>query len=59
MSETANALNYSIRSNLHQLLVEKRNKLALNLFDGKRMYLNPKQSLPLDKHIQQGDCPSV
>ena len=59
MSEATNALNYSIRSNLHQILVEKRNKLALNPFDDKRMYLNPKQSLPLDKHIQQGDCPCV
>ena len=46
MSETTNATNYSIRSNLHQLSVEKQNKLALNPFDDKRMYLNPIQSVP-------------
>ena len=38
MHETTNATNYSIRSSLHQLSVEKQNKLALNLFDDKRMY---------------------
>ena len=41
MSETTSATNYSIRSNLHKLSVEKQNKLALNPFDGKRVYLNP------------------
>ena len=46
MSETT----YSIRSNLHQLSVEKQNKLALNPFDDKRVYLNPIQSLSWDEH---------
>ena len=59
MSETTNATNYSFRSNLHQLSVEKQNKLALNPFDDKRMYLNPIKSLPWDKHTQQGDCPCL
>ena len=45
MSETTSATNYSIRSNLHKLSVEKQNKLALNPFDDKRVYLNPIQSL--------------
>ena len=36
----------STRSNLHQLSVEKQNKLALNPFCDKRMYINPIKSLP-------------
>ena len=56
MSETTNAKKYSIRSNLHQLTVQYQNKVALNPFDDKRMYLNRIQSLPWDKHTQKGDC---
>ena len=59
MSETTNATNYSIRSKLQQLSVGKKNKLALNPFDEKRMYFNPLQNLPWDKHTQQGDCPCL
>ena len=59
MSETTNATNYSIRSNLHQLTVQYQNKLALSPFDDKRMYLNPIKSLPWDKHTQKGDCPCI
>ena len=59
MSETTSATKYSIRSNLHQLLVEKQNKLALNPFDDKRLYLNPIQNLPWDEHTQQGDYPCI
>ena len=59
MSETASATNYIIRSNLHNITVEKQNKLALNLFDDKRMYSNPIQSLPWDKHTQRSDCPCL
>ena len=59
MSETTNATNYSIRSNLHQLAVQYQNKLALNPFDVKRMYLNPIKSLPWDKHTQNGDCSCI
>ena len=59
MSETTNATSFLIRSNVHQLSVEKQNKLALNPFDDKRMYLNPIQSLPWDKHTQKGDCPCI
>ena len=31
----------------------------MNPFDGKRMYLNPVQSLPWDKRTQKGDCPCL
>ena len=37
MSETTSATINSIRSNLNKLSVEKRNKLALNPFDDKRV----------------------
>ena len=56
MSVTTNATNYS---NLHQISVEKQNKLALNPFDDKRIYLNPIQSLPWDKITQKGNCPCL
>ena len=59
MSETTSATNYSIRSNLHKLSVEKQNKLAVNPFDDKRVYLNPIQNLSWDKHTQKGDCPCI
>ena len=58
-SETTTATNYSIRSNAHNLTVQKQNKLALNPFDDKRVYLNPIQSLSWDKHTQKGDCPCI
>ena len=59
MSETTSATNYSIRSNLHKLKVEKQNKLALNPFDDRRVYLNPILNLSWDKHTQKGDCPCI
>ena len=55
-SKTTESTNYSIRSNQYQLTVQKQNKLALNPFDDKRLYLDPIKSLPWDKHIQRGDC---
>ena len=58
-SETTTATNYSIRSNAHNLTVQKQDKLAWNPFDDKRMYLNPIQSLSWDKHTQKGDCPCI
>ena len=58
-SETSSSTNISIRSNLHNLTVEKQNELALNPFDDKRLYINPIQSLPWDKHTQKGDCPCI
>ena len=58
-SETTTATNYSIRSNAHNLTVQKQDKLALNPFDDKRVYLNLIQSLPWDKHTQKGDCPCI
>ena len=58
-SETSSSTNISNKSNLHNLLVEKQNKLALNPFDNKRLYINPIQSLPWDKHTQKGDCPCI
>ena len=59
MSETTSATNYSIRSSLHKLSVEKQNKPALNPFDDKRVYLNPIQSLSWDKHSQKGYGPFI
>ena len=44
-SETIKETKYSIRSNLHQLSVEKQHKPGLKPFDDKRMYLNPIKSL--------------
>ena len=39
--------------------MQKQNKLALNPFDDKRVYLIPIQSLSWDKHTQKGDCPCI
>ena len=58
-SQTTTATNYSIRSHAHNLSVQKQDKLALNPFDDKRVYLNPIQSLSWDKHTQKGDCPCI
>ena len=58
-SETSSSTNISIRSNLHNLTVEKQPKLCLNPFDDKRLYINPIQSLPWDKHTQKSDCPCI
>ena len=58
-SETSSSTNISIRSNLHNLTVEQQPKLCLNPFDDKRLYINPIQSLPWDKHTQKGDCPCI
>ena len=58
-SETSSSTKMSIRSNLHNLTVEKQPKLCLNPFDDKRLYVNPIQSIPWDKHTQQGDCPCI
>ena len=58
-SETSKSTNISIRFTLHNLTVEKQPKLCLNPFDDKRLYINPIQSLPWDKHTQKGDCPCI
>ena len=58
-SETTTVTNYSIRSNAHNLTVQKQETLALNPFDDKRVQLNPLQSLSWDKHTQKGDCPCI
>ena len=50
-SETTHSTN-SLRSKLHDPTVHCQNKLVLNSFDGKRLYLNPIKSLPWDIHIQ-------
>ena len=56
MSETTSpTIYYWIRSILHQLSVKKQNKVASNLFDDKRLYINPIQSLPWNKHTQKGN----
>ena len=57
--QTTTATNYSIRSKNHNLTVEKQDKLCLNPFDDKRLYLTPTKSLPWDKHEQSGDCPCI
>ena len=56
MSETTSATIFSTSTDLHKLSVEKQNKLALNLFNDKRVYLNPIQSLSWDKHTQKAPC---
>ena len=58
-SETTTATKYSIRSDAHNLTVRKKDKLALNPFDDKRVYLNPIQSLSWDIHTHKGDCPCI
>ena len=58
-SQTTTATNYSIRRDAHNLTVQKQDKLDLNPFDDKRVYLNPIQSLSWDKHTQKGDCPCI
>ena len=58
-SETSSSTNISIKSNLHNLTVEKQPKLCLNPFDDKQLYINSIQSLPWDKHTQKGDCPCI
>ena len=58
-SQTTTATNHSIRSNDHCLTVQKQDKLALNPFDDKRMYLNSTQILSWNKHIQSGFCPCI
>ena len=37
----------------------KQNKLALNSFDDKRLYINNTQSVPWDIHTQKGDCTCI
>ena len=52
-------LHYLIlkQSNLQSIrFVQKRNKLALNPFDDKRIFLTEEQSLQGDKHIQSEYC---
>ena len=58
-SQTTTASNFSIRSDAHNLTVQKQDKLALNPFDDKRVYFNPIRSLSWDKHTQKGDCPCI
>ena len=31
----------------------------MNPFDDERLYINPIQSLPWDKHTQKSDCPCI
>ena len=58
-NKTTESTNWCIRSNCHNLTVEKQNKLCLNPFDDKRLYLNAIKSLPWDNHTQKGDCPCI
>ena len=39
------------------MTVQKQNKLALNPFDDKRLYLNAIENIPWDKHEQNPNCP--
>ena len=58
-SQTTTATNYSIRSDAHNLTVQKQDNPVLNPFDDKRVYLNSIQNLSWDKHTQKGDCPCI
>ena len=58
-SQPTTAIKYSIRSDAHNLTVQKQDKLALNPFDDKRVYLRPLQKLPWDKHTQKGNYPCI
>ena len=57
--QTTTTTTYSIRTDAYNLTVQKQDKLALNPFDDKRVYLNPIQSLSWDKNTQKGDCPCI
>ena len=46
-SVSTTATNYSIKSNAHSLTVWKQDKLALNPFDDKPVYLNPIQKFTM------------
>ena len=56
---TTHQTNYSIRSNNHSLTVQSQNKLSLNPFDDKRLYINNTQSVPWDIHTQRCDCTCI
>ena len=58
-SQTSSSTNISIRSKLHNLTVEKQNKLTLNPFYDKRLHISEIQCFQWDKHTQQGDCPCI
>ena len=58
-SQTTTATKNSIRSDAHNLIVQKQDKLALNPSDDNRVYLNPIQSLSWDKHTQKRDFPRI
>ena len=58
-SQTTTATNLPIRSDSHNLTVQKQDKLALNPFDDERMHLKPIQKLSWDEHTQNGDCPCI
>ena len=55
-NKITNQKNYSIRSNNHTLSVVSQNKISLNPFDDKRLYINSIQSLPHDNHYQKLNC---
>ena len=56
---TTNQTNISIRSERHNINVIKQNKLALNSFDDKRLYINNTYSVPWDTHTQMYECPCI
>ena len=58
-NQTTNQTNYLIRSNNHSIKVIEQNKLALNSFDDKRLYINNTQSVPWDIHIQKYECSCI
>ena len=58
LCDTISATNFSVRSNLLRLIVEKQNKLVLNSFDDKRISRNPMERSPWDEH-NQDDCKCI
>ena len=58
-NQTTNQNNYSIQTKKHQIKVIEQNKMALNSFDDKRLYINNTQSVPWDIHTQKGDCTCI
>ena len=59
MFETTSSTNCSNRSNSYQSTVKCQNRLALNHFDDKPLYMNPSEKFLWVKHTQSGNCPCL
>ena len=45
-NDTKYGVNYSFRSNKHEIIMVKQKKIALNTFDDKRCYIDKYNSIP-------------